>query len=244
MSSTERLWAYHQTKLKGGSPESLIRLRNQIALANDKLAISVARHMSGKCDLAVEDLIQLARIGLLKAIERFDPTSGVALSSFAVPYCEGEIKHYLRDHKSLLKVPRRWQEKSDEVRNLQLKVANSGRVVTVDEVATVGLGLPNHKWQAIAHATAHKPLTSLDEDEALQVASEEDLPLEERERREAIQEVLMERLGKLSPHIKRCIVEKFWGELSEDVIAKRQGFSTAKVRALIAEGLRQLGEVA
>lgn len=242
--STEQLWAYHEQKLKGADLLVLIRLRNRIATLNDKLAISVARRMSERCDLPLEDARQLSRIGLLKAIERFDPTTGVALSSFAVPYCEGEIRHHQRDHKSLVKTPRRWQEESDRVRNLQMKVANCGRVVTVDEVATVGLGLPAHKWQAIAHATSQKPLVSLDEDEALQVAAEQDLPIEEREEREQIREALLHRLGKLSPSVKQCIVEKFWSELSEELIAKRQGISVAKVKAMIADGLQQLGKIA
>jgi RNA polymerase sigma-B factor len=72
------------------------------------LAIQLARRYSHGHD--VEDLEQVAAMGLVKAIDRFDPSRGLAFSSFAVPTIAGEVKRYLRDHAWSVRVPREVQE--------------------------------------------------------------------------------------------------------------------------------------
>ncbi|HEY9697035.1 MAG TPA: sigma-70 family RNA polymerase sigma factor [Trichocoleus sp.] len=217
-------------------------MRNQIAQTNDRLAIKAARKMQQRCNLPLEDCIQLSRMGMLKAIPKFDPTKGVAFSSFIVPYCEGEVKHFLRDHKHLVKSPRRWQEKSDEARCIQLKMANHGnRLITLDEIATKGMGLPKDHWETIAHATQHKPCATLDD--ALQVAAPESMPLEEREEREAIQEAVLGALGKLPKLTQQCLIEKFWGDLPDIVIAKRHHMTPVQLQTLFTNALQELRTV-
>jgi RNA polymerase sigma-B factor len=60
----------------------------------------------------IEDLVQVGAIGLLKAIERFDPARGVDFAAFAAPTVNGEMKRHLRDRCSPVRVPRRLQELS------------------------------------------------------------------------------------------------------------------------------------
>lgn len=248
---SERLWARSRkqtTQQEQETAQLLVsyrkapttELRNRIATLNDKLAIAIARRYSERCNLPLEDLIQLGRIGLIKAIEKFRPSEGAALSSFAVPYIEGEIKHFLRDHKGLVKTPRRWQEKSDAVRSAQLKAARAGRNLPADVVAKKGLGLQSEKWEAIAHATQHRPLVSLDEEEALQVADEASTNLEEMEEQERIKGAILHRLAQLPEQERNCIVERYWAGLSDELIGKRQGLSASTVAGLIAHGLESL----
>jgi RNA polymerase sigma-B factor len=83
-----------------------------------------------------DDLVQVASLGLLKAIERFDPTRGFAFTSFAVPTIVGEIKRYFRDSAWALHVDRSGQELARRVTDARREVSvHTGRSPTVPELA-------------------------------------------------------------------------------------------------------------
>ena len=99
------------------------------------------RRRPGGADLQAEpdeldDLLQVASIGLLKAIDRFDPGRGAAFSSFAVPTILGELKRHFRDTGWFVHVPRRAQELALKVQEAQERLsASSERSPTVQELA-------------------------------------------------------------------------------------------------------------
>jgi RNA polymerase sigma-B factor len=83
-----------------------------------------------------DDLVQVASLGLCKAVERFDPGRGFAFSSFAVPTIVGELKRYFRDTAWALHVDRGAQERARKITDAQQKLSNrTGRSPTVDELA-------------------------------------------------------------------------------------------------------------
>jgi RNA polymerase sigma-B factor len=85
--------------------------RDRLIAAYLPLAYSVARRFD-RGRVPLDDLKQVAAIGLIKAIERFDPERGVAFSSFAVPTITGEILRHLRDHSWTVRPPRDIQERA------------------------------------------------------------------------------------------------------------------------------------
>jgi RNA polymerase sigma-B factor len=108
--------------------------RDAIATRFMPLARQLARRYRNVEDL--DDLEQVAAIGLINAIDRFDPTRGLAFSSFAVPTILGELKRHLRDHGWSVRVPRDAQELSMHLdRASQDLIAQLGRSPTVAELA-------------------------------------------------------------------------------------------------------------
>lgn len=87
-------------------PFERVRLRNAIVRDNLPLVHSIVARIGLGSGLSVEDLRQIGSLGLVKAVEAFDPARGGQLSSFAVPYIRGAIQHELRDRHSLIRVPR------------------------------------------------------------------------------------------------------------------------------------------
>jgi RNA polymerase sigma-B factor len=99
------------------------------------LARKLARRYSGARE-PFEDLLQVASLGLVKAVDRFDSTRGTAFSSFAVPTILGELKRYFRDLGWAVHVPRGAQERAVKVEEAQQQLsAKTGRAPTVNELA-------------------------------------------------------------------------------------------------------------
>jgi RNA polymerase sigma-B factor len=86
-----------------------IEIRNRIVMLNIGCVRQEAHRWARQSTESYEDLFQVGSMGLIRAIERFDLSQGYALSSFAIPYIQGEIRHYLRDRQHLIRIPRRWQ---------------------------------------------------------------------------------------------------------------------------------------
>lgn len=96
----------------------------------------VARKLSFSRD-ELDDLIQIGCMGLLRAMDRFDVTKEVDFSSFATPNIIGEIKHYFRDKRSIVKVPRRLQELYTKIKKYTREAQGIGKPPTVQELAEV-----------------------------------------------------------------------------------------------------------
>lgn len=93
--------------LKRSSDEAERRaLRDQLVRNNLPLVYAITARMGRTLSLSQDDLRQIGSLGLLRAIEAFEPSRGRSLSSFAVPYIRGAIQHELRDRASLMRIPR------------------------------------------------------------------------------------------------------------------------------------------
>lgn len=109
--------------------------REKIAEANDLLVKKIASKFIGKAFL-FDDLVQVGYMGLMGAIDRFDPNRGIKFSTYAVPTIRGEIQRYFRNHFWLLKVPRDLQEANYKVIKAIDKLWSFlGRDPTVTEIA-------------------------------------------------------------------------------------------------------------
>lgn len=139
-----------------------VKLRNQIVQLNIGLVRATAHRVSRQCAEPYEDLEQIGFLGLIRAIERFNPHQGCAFSSFAIPYIRGAMLHFLRDNGSLVKMPRRWQELQQEGQKVRKTLtARLGRLPKDAEIAQA-MKLSLKEWQAVKLATQNRSPISLD----------------------------------------------------------------------------------
>ncbi|MET9296115.1 SigB/SigF/SigG family RNA polymerase sigma factor [Streptomyces sp. NPDC003077] len=111
-------------------------LRQRIVCAWIPMSERLARQFRNRGE-STEDLAQVAALGLVKAVDRYDPDRGCAFESFAVPTIVGEIKRHFRDHMWGLHVPRRIQELRNRVRAATQELGNApdDRRPSVQEIA-------------------------------------------------------------------------------------------------------------
>jgi RNA polymerase sigma-B factor len=121
-----------------GLPEGPDRkaLKGELVQAWLPMAERIAVRFKGRGE-SLEDLYQVAALGLVKAVDHYDPARGHAFEAYAVPTITGEIKRHFRDHMWTLHVPRRVQDLRNRVRSStkELSQLTPGRAPTVSEIA-------------------------------------------------------------------------------------------------------------
>ena len=117
-------------RAQNGSKEDMTKLIED----NSRLVWSIVRRFNGR-GYDIEDLYQIGSIGLIKAIQRFDTSFEVRLSTYAVPYILGEIKRYIRDD-GPIKISRSIKELNIKIIELQKEYLNKyGKEITLEQLA-------------------------------------------------------------------------------------------------------------
>lgn len=237
--SIELLRAYHLARTQSASipiyTPIQVSLRNKIAVENDRLARKVAHRATSTCSEPYEDLLQLARIGLLKAIDRFDPTTGNAFSSFAVPYIRGEIQHYLRDAWGTVKVPRRSIELSSKVKRIK-RIMDSFEVPVCEEQIADALQLSPQKWQWIQQAANGNLTVNLDECHDIAAPME----ICETIYQKPDTSWVVSAIAFLNDEPRSAILEAFFAGVELTIIARRRGVTVTQIKLWIRSALAQL----
>jgi RNA polymerase sigma-B factor len=201
------------------------------------LARSLARKYAGKGE-PLEDLEQVASLGLLKAIDRFDITREVRFATFAVPTIAGELKRHFRDRGWMLRVPREIQELSARVvRAREALTRDLGRSPTVEEVAsTLGAGV-DAVLEALRAADTYR-MMSLDEPMAdgagaLEAIGGDDAGFELAEHRV----LLRGGLAHLGAREREIVRLRYYEGLTQREIARAVGVSQMHVSRLIRRSI-------
>nr|WP_323446651.1 RNA polymerase sigma factor SigF [Streptomyces sp. YSPA8] len=230
-------------ELPDGSPERA-ELRNQLVRMHLPLVEHLARRFRNRGE-PLDDLTQVATIGLIKSVDRFDPERGVEFSTYATPTVVGEIKRHFRDKGWAVRVPRRLQELRLALTTATAELSQlHGRSPTVHELAE-RLGISEEEvLEGLESANAYSTL-SLDvpdtDDESPAVADTlgaEDEALEGVEYRESLKPLLED----LPPREKRILLLRFFGNMTQSQIAQEVGISQMHVSRLLARTLAQLRE--
>lgn len=126
-------------------PGQRLQLRNRLVAANLGLVFGLARSLGHSHRLDHDDLAQVASLGLIRAVEAYDPQRCTALSTFAMPYIRGAILHELRDRRHLVRVPRDLWELRQQVNRLQEQRRRNGAAPLSPRALADRLGCGEHQ---------------------------------------------------------------------------------------------------
>lgn len=222
---------------------SRAELREQAIEAWLPLAQHLAHRYSGRGEPA-DDLVQTAAIGLIKAVDKFDPTRGVDFAGYAIPTIVGELKRHFRDRTWDVRVPRRLQEL-----RLSISEANSsllqtlGRSPTVADIAAHLEISEEEVLEGLEGAGAYNAVSlstrTGDGDRATELGEllgSEDGEFELAELRVALGPAL----ATLDEREQRILTLRFYGNLTQSQIAEQIGVSQMHVSRLLARALTKL----
>lgn len=219
------------------------RLRDEAIHTYMPLAQRLARSFHGRGE-DVDDLVQVAMLGLIKSVDRFDPSRGVAFSKFAVPTILGELKKHFRDSAWSLHVTRRMQELHLQIsRALPMLTQDLGRSPGVTDLAKY-LELSEGEVLAGMHCGGAYNTRSLNspvtvEDGAIELGQ---LIGEADERLESVPDrhALRQHVAELPPREQRILYLRFFCDLTQSQIAKKLGISQMHVSRLLSQSLNAL----
>jgi RNA polymerase sigma-B factor len=208
------------------------------------LARSLARRY-GRSSEPFEDLLQVAALGLLKALDRYDTDRGHSFASFAVPTILGEMRRYFRDSGWAVHVPRGAQERALKVRDARERLANErGRAPTVNQLAeylefdTEDVIDALQALQSYETLSLDAPRPGADGD----LISYGDAMGEDDERFELVEldATLTAVLRHIAPRERLILRMRFVDDLTQTEIAERVGISQMQVSRLLRRSLEQL----
>ncbi|HEX2698702.1 MAG TPA: SigB/SigF/SigG family RNA polymerase sigma factor [Acidimicrobiales bacterium] len=219
------------------------KTRGELIEAHLGLAEYLARRFSNRGE-PLDDLTQVASVGLLKAVDRFDPERGVEFSTYATHTIVGELKRHFRDKGWAVRAPRRMQELYLRLGRIVSTLSQElGRSPTIPELAAEAQVSEEEVLEALEAGQAYR-FASLDapspgEDEGDTMSSqlgEEDAGMIDAEHRVALSPLLAQ-----LPKREQVILHlRFFEGLTQSGIAERLGISQMHVSRLLARSLAQL----
>lgn len=214
-------------------------LRNELIEEHRSIAISAARHFAARGE-PFDDLEQVALIGVLKAVERFDPDLGIPFVSFARPTVLGELRRHFRDRTWSLRVPRKLKDLRSELSGATEHLISSlGRAPTPNELAAHMRVEVDDVLEALEAGGAYRPASLGTPEGADQVSAGSDAlraddPLIEG----TADRMLIGQLLETLPERERRIVQlRFFAGLSQAEIAEEVGLSQVHVSRLLRASL-------
>jgi RNA polymerase sigma-B factor len=222
-------------------------LRDNLVRAHLGLAEYLARRFMNRGE-PLDDLVQVASMGLLKAVDRFDTERGLEFSTYATPTIVGELKRHFRDKGWAVRVPRRVQELHLRLGAVLNTLSQElGRSPTIAEIAERAEVSEEDVLEALEAGHAYR-FTSLDApaagDEENQALADqlgtEDEGMEEIEHRVALSPLI----GQLPPRERMILHLRFFEGRTQSEIANELGISQMHVSRLLARSLAQLRSIA
>ena len=219
-------------------------LRNELIQHHEGFAEYLARRLAHRGE-PIDDLRQVALVGLLKAVERFDPERGFSFTTFAAPTIIGELKRHFRDRTWSVRVPRRLQELSLRIEQCRTELGQElGRAPTPAEIADRAEVTEEEVLEGMEAASLYRigsldaPVRGGDEAtlEADRVGGEDDELVGAEDRL-----LVRELIARLPVRERRIVYLRYFEGLTQTEIADRVGISQMHVSRLLTRSLEALG---
>lgn len=218
--------------------------RERLTVEHLDLAAQLARRYDGRGQ-SLEDLVQVANLGLVQAARRFDPDRGSSFSAFAVPTILGELKRYFRDQAWSVRVPRPIQEAALEVDAVSRDVeGRHGGAPTADEVAREAKmsrddvrAAQRARAEALSHASLNRVV---DDDEGAHEIGDAIGSSDDGYAAVEARATVREALAGLPEREREVVAMRFFGDNTQAQIAQRLGVSQVQVSRLLRRTLDTL----
>lgn len=217
--------------------------KEDVVVAYKNLVVYIAKKMTFHYD-DLEDLIQVGTIGLIKAIDRYDPNQNTEFASFASPNIIGEIKHYFRDQKQLLKIPRRLQELHSKIKSyVKEKTQQTGEPPSIQTISRV-FKISEDDILECLEANQVTQITSLDapkyshQDQPttlIETISKTDDSLSSLDK-----ELLHQSIDQLPSRDQTIIRYRFFHGLTQSQIAEKLHLSQMQISRILQSSLKKL----
>ncbi len=242
----EWLSAYKQTDC--GKQKK--QLQNLIVVATMPLVKKIACSLARRSTDPVDDLIQVGSLGLIKAIEFYNPEISTKFKTYASYLITGEIRHYLRDKASMIKAPREIQELAFRINNyIKQLIETSGDEPTTEEVAKA-MDVSVQKVNIAIEVDRRKSTISLDQ--TLGSTDDDNMSLADKIPAGDYQEflnsyeekiMLSKAIEKLPPELKSVIELNYYEDLNQRQIAEKLNISQMQVSRRLKKALAAMYEI-
>lgn len=218
--------------------------REKLVMSHLNLVRFIANKFKNRGE-PIDDLIQVGYLGLLKAIDRFDPSRGLEFTTFATPTIMGEIKRHFRDKGWSVRVPRRLQELSAKVNQATDTLTSQlQRSPTIAEIADYLDATVDEVLEAMESSSAYSSVSleapsGADDDDTPSVIDRyatEDSDLAFTDDRIIIEEAL----ASFSPRERDVIEMRFLKGMTQIEIAEKLGISQVQVSRLLRRTLKKI----
>ena len=212
---------------------------NDLVEKNNGLIWSVVKRFEGR-GYEIEDIYQIGATGFIKAIQKFDFSFDVNLSTFAVPYIIGEIKRFLRDD-GMIKVSRQIKELSTKANRIKNEYEKQGKAINIEEIAKM---LNVSKEEIAVSLDSNKVVESLyDKEDEDGLCLMDKIKTSENEEERTINRIaLKEGINRLKPREKEIIFLRYYKCQTQKDVARTMGISQVQVCRLEKQILNTLYE--
>lgn len=242
------LWLDEYQKINSARKKD--RLQNLIAMTCLPLVKKVSRTLARRSTDPVEDIIQVGSVGLIKAIQSYNPSVSKNFKSYATYLITGEIRHYLRDKASMIKAPRAIQELAYRVHKLTLEMIEELGERPSDRELATKMDVPIEEIQEAMVADRRKTMVSLDQltfqenDEFSNWTDKiADVSYETLQKSTEDRMMILESLKDLQQPYKDIIEMTYFQDFNQIEIAERLGLSQMQVSRKLKKALSLLHDL-
>ena len=220
----------HTLALIGRAHQGDKEARDTLFEENTGLIYSVARRFLGR-GVEMEDLFQIGSIGLLKAVDKFDPAFEVRFSTYAIPMILGELKRFFRDD-GMIKVSRSIKENQHRVYLAREKIEKElGREPSLKEIAEMLEMPPEEVAMTMDSAAEVESLyRTVYQSEGTDISLIDKIPEKENAEEHLLNRIFLEEiLGKLESSDRKLIYMRYFQDMTQTQVAERLGVSQVQV---------------
>ena len=231
----------HTLALIGRAHQGDKEARDTLFEENTGLIYSVARRFLGR-GVEMEDLFQIGSIGLLKAVDKFDPAFEVKFSTYAIPMILGELKRFFRDD-GMIKVSRSIKENQHRVYLAREKIEKElGREPSLKEIAEMLEMPPEEVAMTMDSAAEVESLyRTVYQSEGTDISLIDKIPEKENAEEHLLNRIFLEEiLGKLEASERKLLYMRYFQDLTQTQIAERLGVSQVQVSRMEKRILKKL----